>query len=173
VSITIKDIIEKRYADFFSYFSFLVDTIMSFNVFGCPASSLASHKNLLAGKEESEKGHHSCGIWTQASYINHRCTSTARRAFIGDMMVIRATRDMEAGTEITFWYHSPIINTVADLQKKLDSWDFVCDCAICDDGRAISVTVMAERKKILLQTYQGIRTNTCCGGGTPKYALVS
>jgi len=66
-------------------------------------------------------------------------------------MVVRATRDMEAGTEITFWYHSPIINAVADLQKKLDNWGFVCDCAICEDSRATSVTVIAERKKLLKQ----------------------
>jgi SET domain len=132
---------------------------MSFNAFGSSSiSSLASHKSLLAGTDKSEKSHHSCGIWTRAAYLNHCCTSTARRAFIGDMMVIRATRDMAIGTEITFWYHSPINNTVADLQKKLDHWGFVCDCAICEDSRATSTTVIAERKRLLKKAKQLFNT---------------
>jgi hypothetical protein len=122
---------------------------MSFNVFGCPTSSLNTHRDLLANKANDEKAYHSCGIWIKASYINHSCMSTARRAFIGDMMIVRATRDLKAGTEVTFWYHTPTGTSVKDLQSKLDHWNFVCDCVICLDGRATSASVLNERRTIL------------------------
>jgi hypothetical protein len=130
---------------------FLVDAIMCLNVFGCPPSSLASQKENMSGKEENKKANHSSGIWTRASYINHCCTSTVQRAFIGDMMIIRANQDMDTGTEITFWYHSPINSNVTDLQKKLENWGFVCDCVICEDGRATKATIVQERKQLLRQ----------------------
>lgn len=81
--------------------SFLVERIVSLNVFGCPLSSVNEHKDLLS-KQSKETAYHSCVVWTQALYINHSCTSTASRAFIGDMMIISATRDLEAGSEVTF-----------------------------------------------------------------------
>ncbi|KAL9077334.1 MAG: hypothetical protein Q9157_003370 [Trypethelium eluteriae] len=129
--------------------TFLVERIINFNVFGCPVSSVISHKNVRDGKEMKEKAHHSCGIWTQASYINHSCTSNARRAFIGDMMIVRATRDMESGTEITFWYHSPLGASAKAEQEKFKHWDFVCDCAICQDSRDTKAAVAAEREKVM------------------------
>jgi hypothetical protein len=134
---------------------FLVDRIISFNVFGCPTSSLTSHAETLnqfpspTNKTTEEKAHHSCGIWTQASYINHSCASTARRAFIGNMMIVRASRDLEPGTEITFWYHSPVGNSATDLQEKLKHWGFVCGCPICLDARATSAAVVTKRRKLL------------------------
>jgi hypothetical protein len=123
---------------------------MSLNVFGCPpSSSLNTHKDLLMNKANEEKPYHSCGIWIKASYINHSCMSTARRAFIGDMMIVRATRDLEAGTEVTFWYHPPISTSHEDMQKKLDHWNFVRDCAICLDARATDASVLNERRAML------------------------
>jgi hypothetical protein len=118
---------------------------MSFNVFGCPISSLITHKDILASKSEKPTLYHSCGIWTQASYINHSCTSNARRAFIGDMMIVRTTQDLEPGTEITFWYNAPD----GTIDKKLqENWEFVCDCAICQDAKETKAAVVAERQKL-------------------------
>ncbi|KAF2801437.1 uncharacterized protein BDZ99DRAFT_577577 [Mytilinidion resinicola] len=129
--------------------TFLVEQIMSFNVFGCPLSSLIIHKNLGAKKSKEPTAYHSCGIWTQASYINHSCTSNACRAFIGDMMIVRATQDLEPGTEITFWYRIPDGTTLKDSQEAFKSWEFVCDCAICQDAKETKAAVIAERQKLL------------------------
>jgi hypothetical protein len=130
---------------------FLVERIVSFNVFGCPISSLDSHNTFLANKKATEKPYGSCGIWTLASYINHNCSSNARRAFIGDMMVVRATRDLEPGTEVTFWYHSPQTNDAKALKEKLKHWGFVCDCAICIDSSKTKAAVVADRKRLMEQ----------------------
>lgn len=74
------------------------------------------------------KGHQfdSCGLWPLASYINHSCYSNASRSFIGDMMVVRATRDLAPNTEITFWYQPP-----TGQQVNLEAWGFKCNCVIC------------------------------------------
>jgi hypothetical protein len=75
---------------------------MTYNVFGCPDTSLNTHKDILASASREPTEFGSCGIWTKASYLNHSCVSNARRAFIGNMMVVRATRDLAADTELTF-----------------------------------------------------------------------
>lgn len=135
--------------------TFLVERIVALNVFGCPVSSLDSHNercgrlSLLHGRSGDEKAHHSCGIWRHASYINHSCMSNARRAFIGNMMIVRASRDLEAGTEITFWYHSPDANSVKDLDKKLKHWGFTCRCALCLDARATDMNVFQKRQRLI------------------------
>ncbi|KAK0506844.1 hypothetical protein JMJ35_010733 [Cladonia borealis] len=79
--------------------TFLVDRIVSFNVFSCPRTSLENH----SAKLTSEPHHHTCGIFIKASYINHSCYSNARRSFIGDIQIVRATRNIPAGSEIVFW----------------------------------------------------------------------
>lgn len=140
---------------------FLVERIISFNGFGCPVSSLTSHTEACdqystpAEKPTEQEAHHSCGIWTHASYINHSCISNARRAFIGDMMIVRASRDMEAGTEINFWYHNPDGISEKDLQKKLKHWGFVCGCAICLDARMTDAAVVTKRQKLREDLKQG------------------
>ncbi|KFY88611.1 hypothetical protein V500_06244 [Pseudogymnoascus sp. VKM F-4518 (FW-2643)] len=87
--------------------TFQVERTISFNSFGCPLSSMNSQAKVRDHKDEPESAFHSTGIWIQASYINHSCTSNARRSFIGDMMIVRATRDLKKGTELSFWYHCP------------------------------------------------------------------
>jgi hypothetical protein len=126
---------------------------MSLNVFGCPTTSLSSHTAVIANKpseDNEDKAYHSCGIWPLASHINHSCTSTARRSFIGDMMLVRATRDMERGTEITFWYQVPDGYAVQKMQDTLRrTWGFACTCAMCTDAQQTHASVLAQRRKMM------------------------
>lgn len=124
---------------------------MSYNVFGCPRSSYDTYRNALADMSKTPAAFGSCGIWVQASYINHSCTSNVRRSFIGDMMIIRASQDLEAGTELTFWYQSPVSMSFKKLWKKLDSWGFVCVCAMCNDARETKAAVKVEREELQKQ----------------------
>lgn len=134
---------------------FLVERVISLNTFGCPVSSLDSHIKACGGPSplsERTKEHqvyHSCGIWTHASYINHSCISNSRRSFIGNLMIVRASRDMEAGTEVTFMYHNPDGKSAKDLDKKLKHWGFVCECALCLDARATDGVVHTKRRKLM------------------------
>jgi len=98
-------------------------------------------------KKPDEKKFHSCGVWTLASYINHSCHSNARRAFIGDMMIVRATRDLAPDTEINFWYHAPIAGENDDRQKKFEQWGFKCNCTMCQDDQTKKRNTLNSRKQ--------------------------
>lgn len=130
---------------------FLVERIISHNVFGSPLSSLASHTKTLTpqpGAPKDAAAHHSCGIWPLASHINHSCASSARRAFIGDMMIVRATRALAAGDEVTFRYSSLPGGCAgaAELRERHRNWGFVCECGICADARGTEAAVLRRRR---------------------------
>lgn len=128
--------------------TFLVGQIMSFNVFGCPQSSLSTHRNSKTDTSNKPTAYDSCGIWTQASFINHSCVSNARRSFIGDMMIVRATQDLQPGTEITFCYQVPE-GDPRKMKKSLQNWQFTCTCAICENDKTTGAVVFAERAKLM------------------------
>lgn len=83
-----------------------------------------------------------------ASYINHSCLSNARRSFIGDMMIVRASRDLPSNTEITFWYKSPMSRDPKELPVNLQHWGFRCDCILCQETRSASSSVLSNRNRI-------------------------
>lgn len=64
-------------------------------------------------------------------------------------MIVRASRDMEAGTEITFWYKSPDDISRKDMDEAHKHWGFVCGCAICLDARATSAVILRKREKLV------------------------
>lgn len=128
--------------------TFLIRRIISLNCFGCPLSSLADQKR--PNKKIEEHHHHSCGLWPMASYINHSCISTARRSFLGDMMTVRATRDLAPDTEITMWYRHPVHdNSYPEWQDKFRfQWGFTCDCSLCEDLKNTSAATLGKRTTI-------------------------
>jgi hypothetical protein len=46
---------------------------------------------------------------------------------MGDIMIVRAARDIPAGAELTWWYKYPSREGVADTRH----WGFECGCGIC------------------------------------------
>lgn len=86
------------------------------------------------------------GVWSFISHINHSCISNIRRSFIGDMQIIRATRELEAGTELLGWYDLPQrLESYEEAQKRLCGWDFTCDCALCLDRKAMPEKVFLKQ----------------------------
>jgi SET domain len=124
----------------------LVERIISLNVFGSPLSSLQNH---IKPSQKEEHYHHSCGIWLKASYINHSCHSNVRRSFIGDLMLVRATCDMPADTELKFWYQLPGAKSFPETQNGLKTWAFECDCIICTDAKS-TLNKTTKRRKTLV-----------------------
>ncbi|CAH0045204.1 unnamed protein product [Clonostachys solani] len=127
--------------------TFLISRIIALNCFGCPLTTLDSKTGggSWGGSRINERIHHSVGLWPMASYINHSCDSNATRAFIGDFMIVRATRDLDSGTELKWWYYDP----GQDNKKGADNhWGFQCDCVICTDDQATSPQILADRKRL-------------------------
>lgn len=143
---------------------------MSLNVFGCPLSSLQYHAEDIVDRYSAEQKHQSCGIWTVASHINHGCFTNVFRSFIGDMMIIRATRDLAPGTELLFQY---ITGEPKDLKKRLrEHWGFTCDCPMCADERQTSGTTLTKRRKLCDSIDAKFEASTSNHRSVPKEQVV-
>lgn len=73
----------------------------------------------------------STGVWLTPSAINHDCIGNVTRAFIGDMIVIRATKDINQDEEITFRYKNADVNIDKFQSDLQESWKFKCSCVLC------------------------------------------
>ena len=132
--------------------AFRAQGIIEHNSFGCPTARSSSK---AAQKEAANPaGYHSTGLWLRASYINHACDSNAMRSFIGDMMIVRAVRDIAEGEEIVMPYRLPdAVNAVTQdsLQK---TWGFKCRCGICTAETAS----LPSKRKYRAQLIERVRT---------------
>ena len=133
------------------------------NCFGCPLSSLQTQLRRIENEAlsiKAERKFHSCGVWPLASRINHSCYSNARRAFIGDMMIVRATCDIAPNTEINFWYHPPIVEENHERQEKFERWGFKCDCVICQDNQTTKRNTLSSRKQQRAKVVQDLKAGS-------------
>ncbi|RGP64268.1 hypothetical protein FSPOR_8088 [Fusarium sporotrichioides] len=134
--------------------SFLVEKIISLNSFGCPRTTRDFLKNnIWSGKKTPSTRERplftTVGVWLLAARINHSCIGNCRRSFIGDIQIIRAARDIPAGTELTFPYRpSNDIESYEDVKKGLAKWGFMCDCEICKDRLKTTEAVRVQQKDL-------------------------
>ncbi|RSL56213.1 hypothetical protein CEP54_008928 [Fusarium duplospermum] len=128
--------------------SFLVEKIITLNSFGCPRTSQALFQKSTA-RVNKETTFRTCGLWLLASKMNHSCMSNCRRSFIGDMQIIRATKDLPANTELTFVYRSSeLLESYDNVQKSLSGWHFTCSCGLCLERKATSDKALQKRRGI-------------------------
>ncbi|KAG5655692.1 hypothetical protein KAF25_009191 [Fusarium avenaceum] len=133
---------------------FLVEKILSLNSFGCPRTSHDFCKNnVWSGKEGASTRERplftSAGIWLTAARINHSCVGNCRRSFIGDIQIVRAARDMPAGTELLFPYRpSGSSEPYQRVQQELAKWAFTCACEMCKDRGKTSDAVVKQRRDL-------------------------
>ncbi|KAF5575098.1 TPR domain-containing protein [Fusarium pseudoanthophilum] len=131
--------------------SFLVERITSLNCFGAPRTSRESFLQATSSSSgmtgDKHFKHTTSGIWLLASRINHSCVGNCRRSFIGDMQIVRATRDFPADTELFFCYRHPVrFETYQETQKGLNHWGFTCGCELCLLKKATPRSVLQRRK---------------------------
>jgi hypothetical protein len=68
------------------------------------------------------------GLWVLPSFINHSCAPNSFHTSFGDLMMIRAMRDLREGEEVTIAY--------GKRGKELEErWNFRCDCEWCTEER--------------------------------------
>jgi tetratricopeptide (TPR) repeat protein len=116
---------------------FRIEAITRLNAFACPGVSDTEDDAESAGT----------GIWVHASHANHSCIPNADRTFIGDMMVIRANREIEMGEEISFSYCNSA-DSYPERQAHLSAYGFDCDCPLC--GRENTIPEYIEERAALL-----------------------
>jgi len=72
--------------------------------------------------------------------------SNVGRGFIGDLQIVRATKDIKEGTELTFWYHVPDGSDIYEnMRNRLKHWGFECNCRLCQEAQAISKKQKKQR----------------------------
>lgn len=92
------------------------------------------------------------GVWLRASYLNHACYPNCYRAFIGDMLVIRAAANLAAGTELTVAYsEANAFDSLIKAHGKLERWGFVCTCGLCEARNRIEEHATDEQATIVRQ----------------------
>lgn len=149
-----------------------MEKALRFNSFGAPRTTRErfSEFNANPSAKERETGHDTAGIWLLASRINHSCAGNCRRSFIGDMQIVRAVRDMPAGTELLFTYCQPkVLESYGDAQKRTENWGFSCECELCMDKKATPKGMLEKRKA----RYQLLKKATAAGPSPTNIAKIS
>lgn len=132
--------------------TFRVQCIAELNAFECPRVKSSDREETI-GEDGDGSPSSGSGIWLQASYANHSCLPNGMRAFIGDMMVVRASRSIQAGEEIFMRYTDPG-QPFSKRQKRMsDQYGFACGCDLCQAEQKVPKSVMEKharlRKKIV------------------------
>ncbi|KAM3514258.1 hypothetical protein MY11210_002147 [Beauveria gryllotalpidicola] len=131
--------------------SFLVAKIITTNAFTAPRSTLKHFRAVVNGEFDDDKPWlTSSGIWYTASYINHSCIANCNRTFIGDMMIIRATEDLPADTELKLSYIAVgSEESYEQAQRKFSLWNFSCTCYLCEKKKKTPDMEMRQRETLL------------------------
>jgi len=116
--------------------TFRVHDIVSRNAFG-PGSQY--------GEEGASNA--STGLWIWAAYINHSCIANAKKEFIGDLMVVRATNTITPGDEI-FLSYDESSDYDARQTALMTTWGFECNCALCAAEKADDPAVRKKRREL-------------------------
>ncbi|KAI1068277.1 hypothetical protein LB507_004252 [Fusarium sp. FIESC RH6] len=156
--------------------SFLVEKITSLNNFGAPRTSRESFLRATSSSRDMTGGkdfeYTTSGIWLLASRINHSCVGNCRRSFIGDMQIVRATRDLAADTELFFSYRLPVpFESYQEAQKGFKNWGFTCACELCLRKKATSKSVL-QKRKVLADDLQRLVPHLDSGNGAKSIRLI-
>ena len=141
---------------------FLVEKIRALNSFGAPKTSreyfAETRPKHIDAKKDKAVDHTTNGIWLLASRINHSCVGNCLRSFIGDVQIVRATGDLEAGSELSFGY-KPLVSLESydETQKHLGGWGFTCACDLCASRKATPRPALQRRKTLFRGLQKAVR----------------
>lgn len=96
-------------------------------------------------------------IYLFASLFNHACTPNSSRIFFGDVMVVRACKNIAVGEEITVAYMKED-GYYARLSALQDIGIPACDCRLCEEDRVDGETA-CHRRDALRQVVSSIIGN--------------
>lgn len=126
---------------------FRVERVLALTGFGSPRASQGRALFSNDNTDSDSKSYSTSGVYPLIGHMNHACLKNTQRSFIGDVQIVRAARDMEAGTELLFWYKAPEeYKSYAETQAGLASWGFQCQCALCLAKKAWSAREMRTRQ---------------------------
>ncbi|KAF5552067.1 n-lysine methyltransferase SMYD2 [Fusarium phyllophilum] len=112
--------------------------------------------------EDEDVSNASTGLWIRASYINHSCIPNAKKDFVGDLIIFRATKRIAAGEEITHSYDesSDYEARKANIRR---TWNFECHCQLCLVEGAESEDVRKQRRQAEEKANSFAEAHSPCG----------
>ncbi|KAJ4353827.1 uncharacterized protein N0V89_005557 [Didymosphaeria variabile] len=119
---------------------------------------IVSRNGFGLGNQYGEEGarNASTGLCTWAAYINHSCVPNTSKDFVGDLMVLRATRALNVGEEVFFSYdQNP--DYEARQAALMTTWGFECNCPLCAAEKADDPTVRKKRAELADQSEEFVR----------------
>lgn len=111
--------------------------------------------NFEEESEFSEVHYGPCGIWRMASYANHCCDFNAQHSFMGDIMIIRASKDLDSGTEVTISYRERANDY--DQTNYYEQRGFCCTCDICQEIASTEHAALKRRAELVEETRQLVK----------------
>lgn len=143
---------------------FMIHAIIDLNCYKF-SQSRDFHRRLARAEPDLLDQDKSAGIWINASYINHSCLPNIQTAFIGDMMIIRAAKDLDADSELTYSYIG-LLGTYDERQSGLKHYGFRCTCGRCLSDKKIHPDCREVRAQILNSLELENRKLSISKGGT-------
>lgn len=128
---------------------FHIHEILHYNAFRCGVVRKVTARPFPhTAAEITEGGVTGIGIWSVESSANHSCIGNASHYFLGDLIIMRATKDISPGDEITISYKIPVEHE--DMQAELkDAWAFTCTCHSYAAEQKTSMVKMKARNQHL------------------------
>jgi hypothetical protein len=96
----------------------------------------------------SEREYHGSGVYIRSSYANHSCVPNSHRSFIGDLLLLHATKDIENGEELTISYGPGLEEFTSRRETIMSMWNFTCNCPLCVADAQVPVHVLERRDSL-------------------------
>ncbi|GAB7335459.1 hypothetical protein MBLNU13_g07821t1 [Cladosporium sp. NU13] len=113
----------------------------------------------LVGPFGTEK--HCSGIYIRSSYVNHSCVPNAHRTFIGEFLLLYATKDIKKGEELTISYGPDLVAFVSRREAIMSMWNFQCECALCVADAGIPTDVLEKRDALAKAAESFMKPEQC------------
>ncbi len=108
----------------------LIHSVVQSNSFGINPWLLLHTAKFQHRSEDSVLGK---VTYAWPSLINHSCVPSSHDLFIGDAIVIRASRDIPKGDEVTVSYIPREDSYEERIFNLVRSWRFECTCVLCEE----------------------------------------
>ncbi|RUS23993.1 hypothetical protein BC938DRAFT_474294 [Jimgerdemannia flammicorona] len=127
-----------------------IEGITLANCFKPDNDSWKPFAELMVTSEEDEvhnKLDGGAGLWILPSYINHSCVANAHPIIIGDLMFIRAFRDIAKDEEVCISYFP--LSPYQERKERLQPRKFDCQCPLCEFERSEPAAKHTRRHQLL------------------------
>uniref|UniRef100_A0A7R9VHC9 SET domain-containing protein n=1 Tax=Chlamydomonas euryale TaxID=1486919 RepID=A0A7R9VHC9_9CHLO len=131
-----------------------LEAVVKFNAYG------HEHRDLAACEARQEDDSAYVGLWPEYALLNHSCAPNTSATLVGDRLVIRASRAIERGSDVTVSYLQEMAMTPAQRRRQYLSgaYGFTCMCNRCklEDSQpeAVKQRVQSIHETVSSQEWQ-------------------